>query len=154
MSEFEVYVPNTERWISYYEQRIQLTSSKIRENVAKSDTEGVFLQEMGHTPLRSTTGRDNGENSEEARVKLVTPVQQVVEQVKSEVSRENTRDGTHNPPQEGKGGIRRKRTATQASVKTKAGGGSIATVRASHFKKAKKTLKQNSTKVSDIFARR
>ena len=93
MNQNQLYIPNHEKWVKYYEE-LGTTEHPIyfqpgnRKNLGKTSGSIGKRGEKGIIPIETATHKLSN-NVGKLKVELVSPVQQVVEQAASEINREN-----------------------------------------------------------------
>jgi len=94
MNQNQLYFPNHEKWIKYYEH-IGTTEHPVYFRTGNRKSSGVTGGSIGKRgesriiPIETVKHNDSVDRSE-MKVELVSPVQQVIDQAASEIKREKT----------------------------------------------------------------
>ena len=124
-----IYVPDTQKWIHYYQNLGENGHNPYvnyihrgKKQIGDGSLSGTLRQFITHVGPSHKT-----EHDDKVTVKLVSPVQQIIDQAKYEVERENMKQG-----------IKRKRSKQSVSPTAKR--------RRKHTRKVKKTSKNQRVK--------
>lgn len=145
----KMYIPNTEKWIHYYENLGKNGRNPYIDYAHRggkqigggslSGTSPQFITPIG--PLHK------GEHNKKVTVKLVSPVQQTIDQAKDEVERNQLQQGIKRKRSNKSVSSTRKRSRKQTSkVKKAKKKSTIKRLKKSNKKVVKKTVKSKSKK--------
>ena len=90
----KLYIPNAKKWVRFYEKlvsgQINPHQSNVRHTFQVGGNLGGRYFGSSMIPIDSYIPRDHTENPSEAKITMISPAEQVVEQAKAELKRENT----------------------------------------------------------------